>query len=191
MMGSSYTESYKDLYHGTTEAYAEEIVSSQEFIPSTKGWCGAGVYFYDVKAKAWWSAARTCGELRKKGEFGVKPAVVIADVSSLNREQILDLRSPDKLQDFATFVNDVLCEFDFDIVEGLSESEVFDYKRAMLLSFYCSENNKQLVIGYFKQKDQTKLEDKKAFADAWELVVGIETIYCVKDTSIIYNIRRR
>ena len=40
-MSSSYTESYKDLYHGTTEAFAEKIVSSQKFIPSTKGWCGA------------------------------------------------------------------------------------------------------------------------------------------------------
>ena len=57
---------------------------------------------------------------------------------------------PEMTEEWLDFIADCRNggEHDFDIVEGLSESEVFDYKRAMLLSFYCLENNKQhFMIG--------------------------------------------
>ena len=190
-MCRSYIESYKDLYHGTTEPRAVKIVDTQTFIPSEKGWCGSGVYFYDNKAKAWWSAKRTCRNEKLKGNKPGKAGIVIADIKPLKRAFILDLRSPDDLKRFADFVDEFLQDDNFEIEEEISEDQCLKYKRAMLLSFFCKENGRKLIIGYFKQEAQEKIDSTRKFADSWELAVGIETIYCAKDTSIIENIRRR
>ena len=190
-MRSSYIESYKDLYHGTIESYAAQIVETQNFIPSKNGWCGAGVYFYDSRAKAWWSAGRTCTQEKLNGNSSAKPDIVIADINPIERTAILDLRSPDDLQSFADFVNDFLSEGDITIEESLSEDEQKKLKRAMLLSFYCKENDVKLIIGYFMQQAQEKVDSKKQFAECWQLAIGIETIYCAKDPAIICNVRRR
>lgn len=190
-MSSSYIESYKDLYHGTIESYAAQIVQSQKFIPSKGGWCGTGVYFYDNRAKAWWSARRTCTQEKLKGNTFAKADIVIADIKAIQRASILDLRSPEDLQSFAEFVDEFLSEGDISIAESLSEEDQIKSKRAMLLSFYCKENDIKLIIGHFKQQAQEKVDSKKQFAEAWQLVIGIETIYCAKDPTIVYNIRRR
>ena len=190
-MRGSYIESYKDLYHGTIESYAQQIVDTKAFIPSREGWCGVGVYFYDIRSKAWWSAKRTCEQERKKGNAACAPSVVIADIKPINRMSILDLRSPDDLQKFADFVDEFLAEENFEIEEEMSENERLRLKRALLLNFFCEENNQKLVVGYFKQQPRQEINETRIFAEAWQLAIGIETIYCVKDTSIIENIRRR
>lgn len=190
-MGSSYIESYKDLYHGTTENAASQIVATQTFIPSNNGWCGQGVYFYNVKSKAWWSANRTCRSERDKGNLKARPDIVIADTIPLSRSAILDLRSPDDLKKFADFVDEFLSEEDFDISEDINEDEQIKLKRALLLSFYCEEKDLKLVVGYFKQQPQEKVDATRQFADSWQLAIGIETIYCAKDPSIVHNIRRK
>ena len=190
-MSSSYIESYLDLYHGTTESRAEQIVRTQTFIPSKDGWCGSGAYFYDIRAKAWWSASRTCSIEKENGNAFAKPDIVIADIKPLSRSFILDLRSPDGLGEFADFVNEFLSEDNFDIEEEMSDAERLRYKRALLLSFFCEENDRKLVVGYFRQQSQEKKDVTTEFADSWQLAIGIETIYCAKDVSIIENIRRR
>lgn len=194
-MNRKYNESFKDLYHGTIESRAAQIVRTQTFIPSKRGWCGSGVYFYDNKSKAWWSAQRTSVDERKKGNLGDKPDIVIADIKSISRTAILDLRAPDDLKSFADYVNKFLSDQDFDIVDGLEDKNDSDeeiiLKREILLSFYCEENGIQLIIGYFKQREQEKIDIEKCFADTWQLVIGIETIYCAKDPGIVHNIRRR
>lgn len=189
-MGESYIESYKDLFHGTIATNAETIVDAQKFIPSESGWCGSGVYFYDSRAKAWWSAKRTCAEA-KKSNIKAVPDIVIADINPLNREFILDLRSSDDLKVFAKFVKELLSEFNFEIEGTMDEDEILKYKRELLLSFFCKEKNKKLIIGYFKQRDQKEIEVLNNFADSWQLAIGIETIYCAKDPNIVSNIRRR
>ena len=63
-----YTESYIGLCHGTTSEAAEKIITTQQFMPSRSGWCGKGVYFYDIKSKAHWSARRTCNDLKKRNK---------------------------------------------------------------------------------------------------------------------------
>ena len=191
MMRSSYIESYKDLYHGTTASRATQIVNTQTFIPSRDGWCGSGVYFYDIRSKAWWSANRTCIEERLKGNTSAKADIVIADIKGLSRSFILDLRSPDDLKQFADFVDAFLSENNFEIEGEMNEDECLRRKRALLLTFFCEENNRKLVIGYFKQQPQEKIDVTRNFADLWQLAIGIETIYCAKDLSIIENIRRR
>lgn len=117
--------------------------------------------------------------------------IVIADIKSLSKSYILDLRSSEDLKQFADFVDEFLAEFDFDIEEDLEESESRKLKRAMLLSFYCEEKGIKLIIGYFQQNLQNKMDNYKIFADTWQLVIGIETIYCAKDPEIICNIRKR
>ena len=188
MASGSYTESYKDLYHGTIQEFATSIISTQKFNPSKQGWCGSGVYFYDNKSKAWWSANRTYTEQRKLGKTS-EPTVVVADINSICKSRILDLRAPFDLKNFADFVDDFLMQFDFDIQEELSPEELLKTKRAMLLSFYCEEKDIQLIIGYFKQQAQDKVDSHKEFVDAWQLAIGIETIYCAKEPKIICNIR--
>lgn len=190
-MGSTYIESYKDLYHGTIKAYAAKIVKTQAFIPSKRGWCGPGVYFYDNRAKAWWSARRTCANEKAKGNTCAEADIVIADIEPTAREVILDLRSPEDLKKFADFVDDLLTEGNIEIQEELCEEERLRVVREMLLNFYCKENNIRLIVGYFKQQTQEKVEAQKQFAENWQLAIGIETIYCAKDPGIIRNIRRR
>lgn len=190
-MRSSYIESYKDLYHGTTEEYAAQIVDTQTFIPSETGWCGKGVYFYDNKAKAWWSAQRTCYQERKRGKKA-KADVVIADIPQLSRSVILDLRTKEDMIVFADYVEMFFSEVtDFYIVEKMSEKDCLEKKRAMLLNFFCKENNRQLIIGYFKQEHKEEIQPVEPFASAWQLAIGIETIYCAKIPKIVKNIRRR
>lgn len=187
----SYTETYMNLYHGTTDINAAQIVASQCFIPSKSGWCGAGVYFYDIKSKAWWSARRTCQNVRKNGITNVKEEVVEADIIDLDKKYILDLRAPRSLQEFAMFVDAFLEENDFEVTDTEDEFEANNIKRAMLISFFCKKRNIKLVVGYFKQKAQSQIDQMKSFADDWLLVIGIENIFCVKDNTILKNIRRR
>lgn len=192
-MRSSYNETYTNLYHGTTEVNAISIISSSRFIPSEGGWCGPGVYFYDSKAKAWWSANRSCRMAKSKGDKNAKPAVVVSDFINLVSSDILDLRSPDKLYEFGAFVDNFLGSNDFIIVDSdnsdIDEFERTNLKRAMLLRFYCEEHNIKLVIGDFKQHPQPKIDRVKELAEAWLLAIGIETIYCAIDSTIIDNIR--
>ena len=108
-MHGSYVESFKDLYHGTIESFAASIVETQTFIPSKEGWCGPGVYFYDNKSKAWWSANRTFTEQRKLGKIS-DPTVVVADINSICKSRILDLRAPFDLKSFADFVDAFLLQ---------------------------------------------------------------------------------
>ena len=66
---------------------------------------------------------------------------------------------------------------------------------AAVISFFMGEiidsqeNNTKLVIGHFRQIENPMYVDVQASADRLQLVVGVETIYCVKDGSIISNIR--
>ena len=45
------------------------------------------------------------------------------------------------------------------------------------------------MIGHFRQRPQPLYEHAIKFADSLDMIFGIETIYCVKDTSIVSNIR--
>lgn len=190
-MKTGMTEKYINLYHGTTAEFANSIIESQQFTPSSGGWCGNGVYFYDIKAKAWWSANRTC-----RSECVDKPAVVVADLREIDRTSILDLRDPKSLERFALYTERLLSESDcgWRIAEletdNVDEFEKICKIRALLLNFYCTQHNIKVVIGYFQQRPSNSIEaDTKKFSDDWFLAIGIETIYCVKDASIIYNIR--
>ena len=59
-----YTDSYYGLSHGTDQQSAQRIISDGFLVKGDKtSWCGEGVYFYDVKSKAWWAASRKCNEI--------------------------------------------------------------------------------------------------------------------------------
>ena len=59
----------------------------------------------------------------------------------------------------------------------------------MLISYYSDKNNKKLIIGNFRQRPQPLYEHAIEFSNSLDMIFGIETIYCVKDTGIIENIR--
>ncbi len=185
-----YKETYINLYHGTSNDAAEQIVSSQNFVESSESsWCGAGIYFYDNKSKALWAAKRKCEEIRAKTGIKCRHTYVNADIIDLNKSSILDLRSYNGLFSFSEFVDRVLAEMDFDIDDNLDSNEKLIRKRALFISLYAQENNTKLVIGHFRQIENPMYVDVQASADRLQLVVGVETIYCVKDGSIISNIR--
>ena len=185
-----HTESYNNLYHGTTRTNADNILKTQVFRKSKGGWCGPGVYFYDIKSKAWWSASRTCQEMKKSHCKQESSEVLRADISNLNKEHILDLRTFEDIRKLSSFVDELLSKFSFDIQENLCEFDIITKKREMLLTFFCDENNIKLVVGCFKQKPRKDKETEYETASNWNLVVGVETIFCARDSSIISNIRR-
>lgn len=185
-----YTESYSKLYHGTSCEAAEEIIRSQHFIPS-KGdsWCGEGVYFYDNKSKAWWAANRKCEEIRRLTGVRRMATYVNADIVDLDREYILDLRAYNDLQKFAEYVDAILNECPIEIEGDMAEEDKIILRRGILISFFAEEFKKKLVIGNFQQRTQPKYAGLFSKAEELNLVIGVETIYCVKDSSILSNIR--
>lgn len=187
---ATYTESYYNLYHGTSQLAAVKIISEQKFIASNSdNWCGSGVYFYDNKGKALWAAQRKCNELHKKTGEKHKHSYVCADIININKDDILDLRSFKDLEHFSKFLDEFLENNNFEIDGEISEEEKLIKKRAILISFYAQENKKKLVIGHFQQIPRAEFIPIHSAAKKLQLVVGVETIFCVKDDSILTNIR--
>lgn len=186
------TETYNNLCHGTYKEAAEKIVI-EGFKPSKaeNSWCGAGVYFYDVKAKAWWSANRTCENVKAKTGIKPKAAVVFADIIDIPKNDVLDLRAPADVEKFHEAVSGLFDgETEFKIKEVSNEEERIIDLRSMLISFYAEQTNKKLVVGIFEQREQPLHQKAIEFATRLRLVLGAETIYCVRDASIIQNIRQ-
>lgn len=101
-----YTESYYNLSHGTDIASAENIKTNGFTLRGDKtSWCGEGVYFYDIKAKAWWAAKRKCNELKQKGKGSIKATVILADIEDIYKDETFDLRVKKDVDDFESFVN--------------------------------------------------------------------------------------
>ena len=185
----SYTESFNNLCHGTDAESAKSIRDNGFRMSSAKGnWCGEGVYFYDIKSKAWWSANRTCSQIKAHYGKKTKPDVVFADIIDLDKDYIFDLRSDKDLLDFKQLVDETLIGKHLTI-EGVNDFDQIIQLRSMLIGFYAKNKGKKLVVGLFRQVDRQDREIENHFANQLLLVFGAETIYCVKDCSIIQNIR--
>lgn len=185
-----YCETYRDLCHGTTEANAENIQENGfQYSKSADSWCGTGIYFYDIKAKAWWAASRKCNELKQTEGKKEKPALVMVDIIDIPKADIFDLRSYADMCEFEAFIKPLLGKGTFSIESIEDDVEKIIYLRALLVSFFSSEKGKKLLVGNFKQRPQEKYEHMLVFADSLDIIFGIETIYCVKDRDIINNIR--
>lgn len=152
-------------------------------------WCGKGIYFYDIKKKAWWAAKRKCNELKEKYNRKVKPAVIFADIVNPEDDKILDLRAYKDLCDFEKSISGLFDRYSLEIDGVNNDTEKVIKLRSMLISYYADRNNKKLVIGNFRQRPQPKYEHAIEFSDSLDMIFGIETIYCVKDKDIIENIR--
>ena len=59
MHNKKYKETYRELSHGT-DMESATIIRNNGFKISERSdsWCGPGIYFYDIKKKAWWAARR-------------------------------------------------------------------------------------------------------------------------------------
>lgn len=185
-----YTETFRDLCHGTDVDSAKKI-RQEGFVPSIAedNWCGDGIYFYDMKAKAWWAARRKCGQIRQKTGKRINAAVVFADIINIKKEDIFDMRVYKDLCNFEQMISPMLAGRKFCFGGNYDEDERKIRLRAMLISFYANRFNKRLVIGSFQQRFQPLYEHAVEFANGWDMVFGIETIYCVKDSNILENIR--
>ena len=186
-----YTESYYSLSHGTDQQSAQKIIKEGFLIRGdATSWCGKGVYFYDIKAKAWWAANRKCSEIRKEIDKKIKPTIILADIEKIPREDIFDLRVKDNLDEFEKFVLGVIEDSYHISIDSIEDdTERIIQMRAMLVSFFAEQKRCKLVIGNFRQRPQPLHEHAIQFADSMDIVFGIETIYCVKDTNILSNIR--
>lgn len=186
-----YTESYYSLSHGTDEQSAQDIISNGFALKGDlTSWCGKGAYFYDIKSKAWWAANRKCAEIKQKEFRKVKPVILLADIENISKNDTFDLRVKNDLEHFESFVNELLNNEDKIEIQGVEdEIERKIALRAMLISFYADVEKCKLVIGNFRQRPQPLYEHAIEFSNSLDMIFGIETIYCVKDTSIISNIR--
>ncbi len=186
-----YTESYYSLSHGTDEQSAQDIISNGFALKGDlTSWCGKGAYFYDIKSKAWWAANRKCAEIKQKEFRKVKPVILLVDIEDISKNDTFDLRVKNDLEHFESFVNELLNNEDKIEIQGVEdEIERKIALRAMLISFYADVEKCKLVIGNFRQRPQPLYEHAIEFSNSLDMIFGIETIYCVKDTSIISNIR--
>ena len=187
-----YTESYYSLSHGTDRQSAENIISGGfDLCGNETSWCGKGVYFYDIKAKAWWAAERKCKEIKKQNySQKVKAAIVLADIKDVPKKEIFDLRVKRDLEKFEDFVKGFLVEGNQIKIEEIADDIERKIRlRSMLISFYATEGHYKLVVGNFRQRPQLANEHAIEFADSLYMIFGIETIYCVKNTDILSNIR--
>lgn len=186
----SYTETYRDLCHGTDEKSAVSIIENGfEIRGSSSSWCGKGIYFYDIKKKAWWSAGRTCNCIKKQTGEKLKPAVIFADILNIQDNDIFDLRTEKDLMHFEEATKKLFGNYKIVFRDEEDETERKIKLRAMLISYYSDVFNKKLVIGTFRQRPQPKYEHAIEFSNSLDMIFGIETIYCVKDTDIIKNVR--
>lgn len=184
-----YKETYRDLCHGTDEKSAEVIKAHGFKVTQNKGnWCGKGVYFYDIKKKAWWAADRKCREINKNTGEKRKSKVVFADLVDIEDIFIFDLRVHTNLCEFERMVNEICENHKLNISELRNKTEEIIELRSLLIDFYSDKYNKKIVIGNFRQRPQEKFEHAIEFANSLDMIFGIETIYCVKDISIISNI---
>lgn len=184
-----YKETYRGLSHGTDEISAKSILADGfELRGDDDSWCGKGIYFYDIKKKAWWAANRKCSEIKKETGNLVKPTVLFADILDIDDERILDLRAHQDLCDFEEYIKPLFGEYKFKIA-GLENSndEIIKF-RSILISYYSDKNNKKLIVGNFRQRPQPKYEHAIEFSNSLDMIFGIETIYCVKDRDIIQNV---
>lgn len=183
-----YKETYKELSHGTDEVSAEKIKANGfEINGSSDSWCGRGIYFYDIKKKAWWAANRKCEELKKKTGKKIKPTILLADIIDIDVNEIFDLRSYKDLCDFEEGVKGLFGGYSFEL-SGSDNAEKIIKLRSILISYYADRKNKKLIIGNFRQRPQPMYEHAIEFSNSLDMIFGIETIYCVKDKSIIKNI---
>lgn len=156
---------------------------------SSGNWCGDGIYFYDIKSKAWWAAGRKVNQLKQISGEKLKEKVILADIKNINKKDIFDARSYKDMQDFEEFVKVMLEDYQLAIQDGSHDMEETIIFRSMLINFYTNYENKKLVIGNFKQRPQAKHKHIIEFSASLDMAFGIETIFCVKDTNIIDNIR--
>ena len=107
----------------------------------------------------------------------------------LSGDETFDLRVKKDLEKFEEFVNLILPKKEKIIISEIDDAERKIRLRSALISFYAKETQCKLVIGSFRQRPQPLYEHAIEFANSLDMVFGIETIYCVKDTGIISNIR--
>lgn len=187
---TGYKESYLGLCHGTDQETASLILRDGfQIRGDSSSWCGKGVYFYNIKRKAYWAAARKCNEIKIKEGKRVKPEVVFAELEDVPVSEILDLRSYDDLCDFEEFFrNDRTYKI---LIKGKEKDpEHIISMRSLLIAYYAEKTNKKLVIGEFKQREQPKYAHAIEFAEQMNMIFGTETIFCVKNIEIIKKVRR-
>lgn len=184
-----YKETYRELSHGTDKESAEKIKTDGfEVKGRSDSWCGQGVYFYDIKKKAWWAANRKCEEIKKKTGKKIKPTVLFADIINIDDDKIFDLRTYKDLCDFEEGINQLFGEYSFELSE-IDDAEKIIKLRSLFISYYADRNGKKLIIGNFRQRPQPMYEHAIEFSNCLDMIFGMETIYCVKDKNIIENIR--
>ena len=184
-------ESFYALSHGTDKDTAKKIIEEGFLIDGdTTSWCGEGIYFYDIKAKAWWAAERKCAEKRNIDGKKVKPAIILVDIDNIDIKDIFDLRVKRDLEEFEKFTRTFIDEKSHMTVSDVDdEVERKIVLRSLLIAFYARKKGSKLVVGNFRQRPQPLYEHAIEFANSLDMVFGIETIYCVKNPAIISNIR--
>lgn len=188
MHNKKYKETYRELSHGT-DVESATIIRNNGFKISERSdsWCGPGIYFYDIKKKAWWAARRKCSEIKKETGKKVEPTVLFADIIDIETDKIFDLRAYKDLCDFEEKITPLLGEYSFEL-SGMNETEKIIQLRSLFISYYAEKNDKKLIIGNFRQRPQPMYEHAIEFSNSLDMIFGIETIYCVKDSNIIENI---
>ena len=97
----------------------------------------------------------------------------------------------DDLCEFEKLVSPMMQSNPFDIygIKNDDETEKIIILRSILISFFADRFKRVLIIGNFMQRPQPLYEQAISFSSSLDMIFGIETIYCVKNLSIISNIK--
>lgn len=178
-------ESFYYLSHGTDSESAEEIRNKGFKLGDSRCWCGQGVYFYHQNAKAWWYAKGKCRNIEKSTGKKLNPAVIHSDIIDIDRNDIFDMRDYKDLCNFEELIQELLENKNLDCEDFEKKNDI----RSIFISFYSDKYKKKLIVGNFRQNNHSEREHAVEFANNLNMVFGMETIICVKDISVISNIR--
>ena len=162
MHNKKYKETYRELSHGT-DVESATIIRNNGFKISERS------------------------EIKKETGKKVEPTVLFADIIDIETDKIFDLRAYKDLCDFEEKITPLLGEYSFEL-SGMNETEKIIQLRSLFISYYAEKNDKKLIIGNFRQRPQPMYEHAIEFSNSLDMIFGIETIYCVKDSNIIENI---
>lgn len=142
---------YYNLFHGTTEKFANKILNNHFFqvVERDNHWLGNGIYFFidDLEKARWW-AKQACK--RNKSETH-KPKVLFLKGYKVKRNQILDLDTEQDRLRILSFL-DELNNISFSVNhEDWTETQ----KRAFFIDIF---------VNYYKNEKDSIIAVKQTFS---------------------------
>lgn len=176
---TAYENTYS-LFHGTTNIFADKIISEKKFtfLERDDHWLGNGVYFFvDDYSKARWWANQAC--IRQRTNFkkhSPKATVLFLDSYRIHKDKMLDLDKEDGREKIRIYINE-LEKQNVSITKGAATVE---QRRASLIQLYVRYYNIKASKKTFVKDSTLKYQKLESFG-----IENNEVQFCIYDNSTI------